>query len=82
MDEYDQKWIARVLDGSSLDASGCVLYLGYTHPNYGYGETHYRGKSVRVHRKIFELHHGVALTRWQFVCHSCDVRNCIAISHL
>jgi hypothetical protein len=81
MNDYDKKWLARVLANSETTDSGCILWIGHLHPT-GYAGSVYRGKTSRVHRVMYEIHHGVSLTRWEFVCHTCDVRNCINIDHL
>lgn len=79
--EYNRRWLARVMANTRAADNGCVLWQGHTNAR-GYGGTGYRSKSVIVHRKVYELHHGVKLGRWEFVCHSCDVRNCVNIDHL
>jgi len=61
--------------------STCWLWLGSKH-QYGYGLVNWKGKSnVRVHRLIYTLFKG-SVPNNLFVCHSCDVRNCVRLSHL
>lgn len=79
--DYDQKWLARVMSRTVTTDSGCVLWQGFTNTR-GYGQVGYRGRGSIVHRKMYEVHHGVKLGRWDFVCHSCDVRNCVNVDHL
>lgn len=38
-------------------------------------------RSIRVHRYMWEMHNG-AIPENMFICHTCDVRNCIRIDHL
>jgi len=81
-DEYNQRWIARVLANTERTETGCLVWKGYVHIARGYGQTPYRNRNVFVHRMLYQLTHGVELGRWQFVCHSCDVRLCTNIDHL
>jgi hypothetical protein len=78
---YDQRWIERAKARSVESASGCWLWQGFIGP-WGYGRLHYRGRGAAVHRKMYEIEHGVTLTRWQLVCHTCDVPNCWNPEHL
>jgi hypothetical protein len=78
---YNQQWLARVIERSTRTESGCLVWQGSVHPK-GYGQTVYRGKTVRIHRKMYELVNSVALLPEVLVCHSCDVRNCCEPSHL
>ncbi len=81
-EEYNRRWIARVLANTERTESGCLLWTGFIHSARGYGQTPYRLKNVHVHRMLYQLVHGVRLGRWEFVCHSCDVRLCVNIDHL
>lgn len=81
MNEYDAKWIARITARSTRTESGCLLWPGNTNRK-GYGQTGYKGKTVIIHRHLYQLVRGVTLGRWQFVCHSCDTPNCLSIEHL
>jgi HNH endonuclease len=78
---YDQRWIERVRADAVRLPTGCLVTDASKHPD-GYAQTNYRAKTVRIHRVIYQLVHGVALPKGVAVCHSCDVRNCIEISHL
>lgn len=78
---YNANWLARIKAKTVVSERGCWLYQGYLHTR-GYGQDAYRGKSVKVHRKTYELIHGVTLTRDQYVCHSCDVKRCCNPDHL
>lgn len=81
LNEYDERWLTRMLANSARTESGCLVYQGFIRAN-GYAANGYQGKTVIVHRKVFEITKGVTLGRWELVCHTCDVRNCIEVSHL
>jgi hypothetical protein len=78
---YNRRWMERIQRNIAASEGGCWLWTGRTYPN-GYGQTTYRGKVTRVHRKVYELHYGVTLDRWVYVCHSCDVKLCCDPAHL
>lgn len=79
--DYDKWWIARIKSRCTVSESGCWLWRGFVHSE-GYGTTSYRSKNVRNHRKMFEVVHGVKLTRLEYVCHKCDVKHCCNPEHL
>lgn len=79
--EYNQRWLERVRAFADRQESGCLLSK-YGTNGWGYAQTNYRDKTVRVHRKLYQIVHGVTLPRKIDVCHTCDVRACIEISHL
>ena len=63
----------------------CWLWNGCTRKGYtrkGYGQISVVGKHAQpVHRVSYELKYGKIPTGL-FVCHKCDVRNCVRPSHL
>lgn len=79
---YAALWLERVNRTTVIDANGCWLWQGFTNPIWGYAQTNFRGKQVRIHRKAYEIAHKVVLARDQYVCHSCDVRHCWNVEHL
>ena len=60
----------------------CMLWTG-SHLHNGYGLFWDVGlqKSVLVHRKVWELEFG-EIPSGLFVCHTCDIKDCINIDHL
>lgn len=80
-DPYDRQWIERVLSRCVEDSNGCWVWQGNKTHN-GYGQTGYRGRTRIVHRVMLQVSSGVALGRWEYACHRCDVKLCINPDHL
>lgn len=79
--EHDAAWLARVKAKTVVSERGCWVWQGWI-TERGYGQTTYRGRGVRIHRKTYEILHGVELATEQYVCHSCDVKRCCNPDHL
>jgi len=64
--------------GASPDA--CWRWTG-AHNDNGYGKIRCEGRSHSAHRLAWELTHG-PIPAGLFVCHHCDVRDCVRPDHL
>lgn len=62
------------------DQQGCWLWKGTT-IGHGYGSLANKGRPVYAHRLSWEIHYG-PIPPGIFVCHHCDVRNCVRPDHL
>lgn len=58
---------------------GCWLWTGRT--TKGYGVVSIKNHPTYVHRLSYELYKG-EIPKGMFVCHSCDVKNCMNPEHL
>jgi hypothetical protein len=77
----DDELLARVHAKLSLNSNGCSIWHGGIGRG-GYGLVWNGVRNMAVHRAVYEATHKVRLTRWQFVCHACDVPACANINHL
>jgi hypothetical protein len=75
----DEEYIAYI-KARTKPVGDCWVWQGFVLRG-GYGQVGYRGRSARVHRLMYELHHG-ELPDDILVCHSCDVRLCCNPEHL
>ena len=70
-----------LIDNSEpVTVSGCWIWMGTTDAD-GYGVLKSKGKMLKAHRLSYELFNG-PIPDDKCVCHSCDVRSCIAPAHL
>lgn len=61
--------------------NGCWLWTGHT--DHGYGRIRVgKGERIKVHRLAWAIHHGELPPKGLFVCHRCDVPNCVNPEHL
>jgi HNH endonuclease len=76
----DDDYLARLYAKCVITEEGCIRWQGWK--NYkGYGEMTYRNKCVFVHRLVYTLKIG-PIPPGMFVCHTCDVRDCVNHEHL
>src|SRR6516162_3348365 len=59
---------------------GCWLWFG-PKQRLGYGQLMIKSKMFKAHRLMWEYMNG-PIPDGLFVCHHCDVRNCVRPSHL
>lgn len=64
----------------SLERRGCLIWNAFRN-SHGYGMMGFRGDSVGAHRLAYLAEH-LELPDDLFVCHSCDVRECVKPEHL
>lgn len=60
--------------------TGCWYWLGSVNTK-GYGHIKEQGKVLTAHRLSWKIHFG-PIPEGMLVCHSCDVRRCVAPNHL
>ena len=70
----------RFISFVAISDDDCWLYIGTILRN-GYGQFRLFNKSVLAHRMAYELYVG-AVPSFSFVCHRCDVKNCVRPDHL
>jgi hypothetical protein len=58
----------------------CIEWTGAIDPN-GYGAIKENGKKIGSHRWIWKFYRG-DIEKGIFICHKCDNRRCVKISHL
>lgn len=61
--------------------SGCWLWDGAVSSN-GYGSIRCDGKTLKAHRKSYEVFYGEKIAEDKDACHKCDVRCCVNPEHI
>lgn len=67
-------------EAKTIKSDGCWEWIG-TKNNQGYGAIRYNGKMIPAHRASWILHNG-SIPDGLYICHKCDIRSCVNISHL
>ncbi len=75
MSKLEERFWAKVHKGSN-----CWLWTG-SKDSWGYGTFWIEGKTKGTHRVAYELEYG-PIVDGLFVCHTCDVPNCVNPEHL
>lgn len=87
--EYDRQWIEGIKARCIVDENGCWIWQRQCHPfrnmrpgQRGYPGASYRGKGIRVHRKMLEVKLGRILPPSIYACHTCDQHSCCNPDHV
>lgn len=78
---YNKRWLSRVREIADRTPTGCLVSRASKARN-GYPQTNYRGRTIRIHRQLYQLVHSVQVPATMDICHTCDNRGCIEITHL
>lgn len=70
----------QILARTQRSANGCALFTGHLNAN-GYGVVKISGKSTLAHRAVWAAANG-AIPSGMEICHACDTRACVELSHL
>jgi hypothetical protein len=70
----------QVLARTERSGTGCALFTGHLNAN-GYGVVRLAGKTTLAHRAVWAAANGPIPVGME-VCHACDVRACVELSHL
>lgn len=76
MNAVERQIIAR----TERSATGCALFTGHLNAG-GYGVVKIDGKTVLAHRAVWAEANG-EIPAGMEVCHACDTRACVELSHL
>jgi hypothetical protein len=64
-----------------VDENGCHTCISHYTRNDGYISVKIKGKNIRVHRLVYELHNG-KIDNGLVVMHTCDNPSCINPNHM
>lgn len=78
--KYEQ--VQRAVRRSHL-TKDCIEFVGsWTKGGYGHLKLPDERKNIRAHRLAFSLHMGRELKPHEMICHKCNNRRCLNITHL
>lgn len=78
--ELHSKPLEERLKDDTERRGGCLIWTGGTVPR-GYGYVGLRGKTVYIHRWVYEREHG-AIPKGMVIDHICHMPSCVELSHL
>lgn len=74
-----QEWLQ---ESSTTDENGCWIWNGTLSRGYGMVYIPQRNSNTSAHRLAWEVFNGASIPDGLFVCHVCDVTQCINPAHL
>ena len=81
IDRYDQKTVGRILGLVDISPDNeCITWTGCENGR-GYGQLHYKRKTSRVHKVLYEITNG-PVTEGLELDHICKNRKCVNTNHL
>lgn len=81
LEEAYRLGIIKVLNNVKVNERGCWVWQGWCHPDWGYGQTSFRGEEWATHRLMWVLMKG-PIPEGKILCHSCDNPPCCNPDHL
>jgi hypothetical protein len=81
IDRYDQKTVGRILGLVDISPeNGCITWTGCENGR-GYGQLHYKGKTKRVHKVLYEITNGTVPMGME-LDHKCQNKRCVNTNHM